>query len=236
MALPKLSTPIYELTLPSNGSKISYRPFLVKEEKLLLLAAESQEEADIKRTILQVVRNCVLDEDFKPDQAPTFDIEYILIHLRIKSVGEEVKNGYSCNNMVNGNRCGGSFEIPIRLEELQIIKDEQLTNIIELAPGVSVKMKYPKFSDAKNQSTETFAYDLVISSLDTLSMNNQTYSFKDQKKEEIVEFLDSLTKDQFTKLTEYFAKLPKFEINKEVPCPKCGFIHKIVIEDLASFF
>lgn len=236
MALPKIKTPIYELTLPSTGTKISYRPFLVKEEKILLMAADSQDSEDIKRSILQVVRNCVLDEDFVPEQAPTFDIEYILIHLRIKSVGEEVKNQYSCNNTVNGERCGGSFEIPIKLEELEIIKDDALSPIINLSSDVSVKMKYPKFSDTKRETDSMFDYDLIINSMEYLTFNSQTYSVKEQSKQELIDFLDSLTKDQFLKLSEYFGKLPRFEIRKEANCPKCGFTHKIVIEDLASFF
>lgn len=236
MTLPKISTPIYDLTLPSNGKKISYRPFLVKEEKILLMAASSVDEEEIKKFILQVVRNCVLDEDFDPNKAATFDIEYILINLRIRSVGEEIKNTYTCNSLVNEKRCGGSFDVPISLAELAVIKDESLKSEIELAPDVIVKMKYPKFSDAKKNSSEMFDYDLIIDSLDTISIKNQLYSPKDQSRQELIDFLESLTKEQFSKLSEFFGKLPRFEIRKEIPCPKCGFKHNIVVDDLASFF
>lgn len=236
MALPKINAPIYELTLPSSGKKISYRPFLVKEEKLLLLAAEARDATDIKRTILQIVRNCVLDSDYNVDQAPTFDVEYILIHLRIKSVSEEIRNEYTCNNVIDEKVCGGKFEVPINLEDLTVIKEDKIDPVIVLNSDVSLKMKFPKFSDAKIRTDNMFDYDLIINSMDSIINKGQSFSIKDQSKQEVVDFLDSLTKKQFMKINEYFAKLPRFEIRREAVCPKCGFVHKIVIEDLAAFF
>ena len=236
MALPKITTPIYELTLPSNGKKISYRPFLVKEEKIILIAAESRDAGDIKKSILQVVRNCVLDEDFNVEQAATFDIEYILIHLRIKSVGEQITNEYNCNNVVNETRCDGKFEVPINLEDLMVIKEDKLDSIIELTSDMSIKMIFPKFSEAEIKSDKMFDYDLIINSMDSIVNKDKRYVIKETPKQEVVDFLDSLTKKQFIKINDYFDKLPKFEINKEIACPKCGFIHKIVIDDLAAFF
>ena len=123
MSLPKIDVPLYDLTLPSNGKKLSFRPFLVKEEKIMLIAAMSKEEDEVKRSIKQIINNCVVG-DFNVDSAPVFDVEYVLMNIRVKSIGDVIKNEYICNNEVNGVKCGAEFGVEIRLNDIVVEKQE----------------------------------------------------------------------------------------------------------------
>ena len=233
--LPKIDVPVYEMTLPSNGKKISYRPFLVKEEKIMLIASNSKDQNEIKTAIKQLVRNCVLDTDFDVDNAPVFDIEYILINLRIKSVGNEITTEYVCNNVVNDKECNHAFKVVTKLDEIQTIKNEKIKSEIWLTKDLGVKMQYPKFSTVRSEE-EIFDYGLLADCVEYVFDKSQTYSLKDQSKEEIAEFFDSLSRDQFAKINEFLENVPRFESRKTHKCEKCGFEHTLVKDDYASFF
>lgn len=234
MALPKIDVPTYDLSLPSNGKKISYRPFLVKEEKLILMAAVSNDESEIKRTIKQVVNNCIVSGEFDVEEAPVFDVEYILMNIRIKSIGDTIKNQYVCNNVVDEKKCGNEFTVNIHLNEIETVK-EDVKDEIWLTKDVGVKMRWPKFSSVKNKS-DSFDYELITNCIEYVFDKQQTYKLKEQSKKEIEEFFDGLSKEQFDKITDYLKKIPRFEVHKTHKCEKCGFNHNIDIKDMLSFF
>jgi len=235
MPLPKIDVPIYEMTLPSNGKKISYRPFLVKEEKIMLMAASSEDQNEIKTAIKQIVRNCVLDEDFDIDAAPVFDIEYILINLRIKSVGDQITTEYICNNVVNDKPCNHSFKIATKLSDIKTIKNDKIKSEIWLTKDLGIKMQFPKFGAVKT-SDEIFDYGLIAECVEYVFDKDNTYSLKDQSKQEITDFFDSLSKDQFAKISEFLDNVPRFESRLKHKCEKCGFDHELIKDDYASFF
>lgn len=237
MALPKLDVPLYELTLPSNGKKVMFRPFLVKEEKIMLMAAMSNDQAEMKRSIKQIVNNCVQDKDFDIETAPVFDVEYVLMNIRIKSIGDVIKNEYICNNVVDGVKCGAEFKVDIRLTDIEV-KKEEVNPEIWLTDKIGVKMKWPTFSSLKSKDPKdrTFDYDLLTNCVEYIFDKEQTYKLKEQSKKEIEDFFDGLSKEQFELITAYLDKIPKFEVHKETKCPKCGFNHVIDIKDMLSFF
>ena len=236
MGLPKIDVPIYEMTLPSNGKKISYRPFLVKEEKIMLMAASSQDESEIKTAIRQIITNCVLDEDFKVDDAPVFDVEFILINLRIRSVGNEIVTDYVCNNPVNDKECGNKFSITTKLDEIETVKDDTIKSEIWLTKDMGIKMKYPRFGALKNATENIYDYEALSDCVEYVFDKNQTYSFKDQSKKEIDEFFDSLNREQFAKIEQFLENVPHFMSKKKHKCEKCGFEHELVKDNYASFF
>lgn len=239
MALPKIDVPTFELTLPSSGKKVNFRPFLVKEEKLLLMAAISNDEAEIKRTIKQIINNCLLDK-LDIDSMPVFDIEYVMLNLRIKSIGDVVKNQYICNNVVDEEKeetCGHEFNIEIRLGDIEI-KKEPVEDEIWLTKDVGVKMRWPRFTALRKKDADVspYNYDLLVDCVEYVFDKDQTYKLKEQSKKEIEEFFDGLSKEQFDKIVDFLDKVPKFEVSKDHVCEKCGFHHHIKIKDLTSFF
>lgn len=238
MPLPKLTLPHYELKLPSNGKTISYRPFLVKEEKLQLMAAASKDPVEIKNAIEQIVSNCVLDKNFSVKKSPTFDIEYILINLRIQSVGNKVTVDYVCNNIPKGQteQCKTSFSIEYKLSDVKIIRDETLNNKIWLDDNLGVIMRPPRFALTEN-TNDKGSYSVLADAVEQIfTKKGDVYNFEDSTQEEITDWFESLTKEAFAKLVDYLARLPKFEVNKTHVCSNCGFEHKIKVDSLASFF
>ena len=147
--LPKIDLPIYELTLPSTGKKVKVRPFLVKEEKLLLMALESDDDLEIVNTTKQIINNCIVSEKIDVNTLPFFDVDYLFIALRAKSIVEKVDIKYTCKNVVDGQTCGSSFNAEIDVSNVKIIKDETVPNVIDLKNNVKVKMKYPSYTTMK---------------------------------------------------------------------------------------
>lgn len=236
MSLPKIDVPTYDLILPSNGKKLSYRPFLVKEEKIMLMAAMSKDEEEIKKAIKQIINNCVLTSGFDVDTAPVFDVEYVLMNIRVRSIGDVIKNEYECNNEVDGKKCGAEFSVDIRLNDI-VVEKQEVNPEIWLSDNVGVKMKWPSFSSLKPKSKDkAFDYDLLTNCIEYIFDKEQTYKLKEQSKKEIEEFFDGLSKEQFELMIAYLAKIPKFEVHKEKVCPKCKFKHTIDIKDMLSFF
>lgn len=238
MSLPKIDVPVYDMVLPSNGKKVSFRPFLVKEEKIMLMAALSQDENEVKKSIKQIINNCLVNSEFDVDNAPAFDVEFLLMNIRIKSIGDVIKNEYVCNNEVNGEKCGAEFTIDIRLNEIEVVKPEKVEYEFWLTDKVGVKMKWPSFAAMKKKTAteRAFDYELLTNCIEYVFDKEQTYKLKEQTKEEIEAFFDGLNREQFDKMVDFLAGVPKFEVHKVKECPKCKFKHHIDIGDMLSFF
>jgi hypothetical protein len=240
--LPKIDVPIYEIKLPSTGESIKFRPFTVKEEKLFLMAYESEDVKYSVDTIIQVLNNCVVsDIDIK--DLPTFDIEYLFLNLRARSIGEIVKLKYRCNNDVGTEKepqkCNSSVEIELNVLEVEPSKNPNHTNKIQLSEELGIVMKYPKMGLIKdNTEVDDFnvVLDLIISCIDYIYDKDNLYYAKDSTKEELTEFLDSLQSKDLEKIKDFFDTMPKLKKNMDFSCKKCGYTENIELEGLQSFF
>jgi len=239
MALPKIDAPIYELTLPLSKKHIRFRPFLVKEQRNLMMAMESDDKETMEKNIKQVLHNCTLTENVDIDSLPIVDVEYYFIQLRARSVGEVVENKYRCENIVDDKACGNMMDVKFNLLDIKVdhndIKDE-----IQLTDRISIKLAYPKFSvlDAsKNIETATdMAFEMIISSIVNIYDGEQFYYANEVDKQELIEFVESLNQEQFGKIEDFFSNLPKLNKTLEMDCGKCGFHHTIEVEGLENFF
>lgn len=240
MALPKLDVPIYELNLPLSKKKIKFRPFLVKEQKNLLMAMESDEKESIEQNVRQVLNNCTVTEGVDIDKLPVIDIEYYFLNLRARSVGEVVENKYRCDNVVNEKPCGNIMETSFNLLDIKVENVRDNADVIELTKNISIKLKYPEFSILKRLSSLTsasdVAFEMIAESVEYIYDGEQFYYSNETPREEMIEFIESLNQQQFSKIEEFFANLPKLEKKIEMKCSKCGFEHKIDVEGLENFF
>ena len=238
MPLPKIATPTYELELPSTGKTIQYRPFLVKEEKLLVIALESEDNKQITTAIKAVLRACVLTKGVKVESLPTFDIEYLFLNIRGKSVGEELDVNIVCpDDEVT------EVAIKIDLDEIQVQRDENHTNQIKLDDSLMMEMKYPSldefiknnfdFND-KNQMDQSF--QLIASCIDKVYSEDEAWATADCTKKEVNEFLESMNSSQFKEIEAFFTTMPKLSHSIKVKNPKTKVESEVVLEGLASFF
>ena len=230
MALPKLNTPTFELILPSDGSKVKFRPFLVKEHKVLLTMSEAENE-EVARIIRELVDVCTFKQ-LKVDELPHFDIEYIFMFLRAKSIGESVDVIVNCE-------CGEKIETSFNIEDLKVNKPEGHSNKIMIDDNIGVEMRYPNIDDVVGifQSNDNQkVIDLIITSIKAVYDTDNYWETKDQTKQELEEFVYSLTKEQFDKLEKFFVTSPKIVQNIECDCPKCGKHNVSKLEGLQNFF
>lgn len=239
MALPKIDTPTYELTLPVSKKKIKYRPFLVKEQRNLLMAMESNETEEVHRAIKDVIENCTLTK-LKVDELPVIDVEYFFIHLRAKSVGEVVESKYRCNNVVDDKECGNTMDSSLNLLNLKVEMNEDIKPEIQLNEKLTVKFKYPQFGTIKDslkyEDAGQMTFSMIAHSIEYIYDGEQFYYAKESTEQELIEFIESMNQEQFGKVEEFFANLPKLKDKIEMKCGKCGFEHKIDVEGLESFF
>jgi len=240
MALPKIDAPIYELTLPLSKKHIRFRPFLVKEQRNLLMAMESNDKDTIEKNIKQILHNCTLTEKIEIESLPIIDVEYYFIQLRARSVGEVVESKYRCENMVNDIKCNNLMDSSLNLLDIQIQKNDDINDVIQLTDSISIKLKYPEFSvlqvASKFESSSDMAFQMIVESIEYIFDGEQYYYAKDTDPSELIEFVDSLNQEQFGKIEEFFENLPKLNKNIELTCGKCGFHHTIEVEGLESFF
>lgn len=240
MPLPKIDTPVFDLVLPLSKKKIKFRPFLVKEQKNLLMAMESGDRETIEKNVKQVLQNCTLTEDVDIDKLPVIDIEFYFLNLRARSVGEVVENKYRCDNEVEGNKCGNVMEVAVNLLDLKVTNITENNDLIQLTNDVFVKLKYPEFSVLKSISDKSevadIAFEMVAESVEYVFDGEQYYYSNEVPKEELIEFIESLSQQQFSKIEEFFTNLPKLEKKIEMKCSRCGFQHMLDIEGLESFF
>ena len=238
MPLPKIATPTYELELPSTGKSIKYRPFLVKEEKVLVIALESEDNKQITNAIKAVLRACVQTKGVKVENLPTFDIEYLFLNIRGKSVGEELDVNIICPD-------DGETEVPVKinLDDIEVQKNEEHTNQIKLDDSLMMELKYPSLDqfiksnfDFKetNQMDQSFA--LIASCIDKIYSEDEVWATADCTKKEVNEFLESMNSSQFKEIEKFFDTMPKLSHTIKVTNPKTGVESDVVLEGLASFF
>ena len=238
MPLPKITTAEYELKLPSNGKTVKYRPFLVKEEKILILSLESQDQKQISNAVKQVLKECVLTKGIKIDNLPSFDIEYLFLNIRGKSVGETIELIVTCGD-------DGVTEVPVtvNIDDIEVVKSDDHSPDIELADGYTVKMKYPSLSqfvetnfqdDEKNQVEKSF--NIVAQSIDMVYNDEEMFSASECTKKELKEWVESLTSAQFAKIEKFFQTMPKLQHTLEVINPNTKKKNTVILEGLADFF
>jgi hypothetical protein len=240
MALPKIDTPTYELKLPVSKKKIKFRPFLVKEQKNLLMAMESNEGEDVQRAVKDILNNCTLTDNVNIDVLPIVDIEYYFINLRARSVGEVVDSKYKCTNIVDNKECGGLMEHKLNLLDMKIEMNEEVGPEIKLDDKLTIKFKYPEFGFIKNFSKYDNANDLtfalIAQSIEWVYDGEQYYYAKEQTTKELQDFIESMRQDQFNQVEKFFTNLPRLKQTIRMKCGKCGFDHNIDVEGLESFF
>jgi len=240
MALPKLDVPIYDLKLPSNNKKISYRPFLVKEEKILLMAMEGDDEKEITTAIKQVINNCMVSENVDVENLPLFDIEYLLLNLRARSMGDIIKTSYVRQECPE-EKCK-PIEIEIDVNTIEVHKDPKHNPKIQLDNKIGIIMKYPdielmaKYSGGfEDQNTEN-AFDLITKCIESVYDDDNVYSKSDYTPDELKEFIEGFSQEQFNKIETFFTTLPKMYKDVEFNCERCGYKEDIRLEGLSGFF
>ena len=236
--LPKLDVPTYELVLPLSKKKIKFRPFLVKEQKNLLMAMEANDSETIHNAIRDVLNNCTMTPDFRIDETPIIDIEYYFLQLRAKSVGEFVELILKCDTCED-EKASVKYDIDLTKINVNIPKEHNKT--ISLFNDVGVIMKYPSLEMLKKLEGLTGSdaeaiFEIIQSCIDSVYDSQQMYSTKDHKPEEIRQFIDNLTQEQFMKLQQFFETMPKLEEKVNYKCPMCGKDHEKFVRGLEAFF
>ena len=238
MPLPKIATPTYELVLPSTEQTIQFRPFLVKEEKLLVLALESEDTKQITTAIKAVLKSCVLTKGIKVENLPTFDIEFLFLNIRSKSVGEELEVNIICPDDEETQ-----VTVDISLDDIQVQKNEDHTNKIELDQSLMMEMKYPSLDqfiknnfdfNETNQMDQSF--QLIATCIDKIYSEEEVWATADCTKKEVNEFLESMNSGQFKEIEKFFETMPKLSHTIKVTNPKTKVESDVVLEGLASFF
>jgi hypothetical protein len=237
MPLPKINTPTYELVIPSTGKKIKYRPFLVREEKVLIIAMETEDLSQIANAVQDVISSCILSRGVKVSELSTFDIEYLFLNIRGKSVGEEVEVLVTCPD-------DGTTKVPvtINLDEIQVLIDEDHSKDIKLDDNLTLRMKYPSMEEfVKNNFSisdvnleETF--NVIMSSIEQIYSEEESWSAKDCTKKELREFVEQLNSKQFKEIEKFFTTMPKLSHTITIKNPNTEVESDVVLEGLASFF
>ena len=240
MPLPTIATPTYELTLPSTGKKVKYRPFLVKEEKLLILALDSKDQMEITNSVKDVLKKCVLTRGIKIDDLPTFDIEYLFLNIRAKSVGEDINLVVTCPD-------DKKTEVPVTIyvDEIEVIKSKEHKKDITLDKDMTLRMKYPSLNqfiennfDVEDtpQTTVSKTFQLVADCMETVFTKEDAWDSNDYSPEERMQFIEQLSSKQFKEVEKFFATMPKLSHTIEVTNPNTKKKSSIVLEGLADFF
>ena len=239
MPLPKINTPTYELELPSSGKKIKYRPFLVREEKILVIAMESEDMKQITDAVIDILNSCILTRGVKVDQLSTFDIEYLFLNVRSKSVGETVEVNVTCPD--DGET---QVQMEINVDDIKMVKNKKHKNIIKLDDTLSLKLRYPSMNQFVENNFETSestseidrSLDMIITCVDTVFDEEESWSASDCTKKELREFIEQLNSKQFKDIEAFFTTMPKLSHTIKVKNPNTGVESEVVLEGLASFF
>jgi len=243
MPLPKIDVAVYEIELPILKKKVRYRPFLVKEQKILLMAASQESPDAIEKAIRQILNNCCLD-NIDIENLSILDVEYFFMNIRAVSVGEIVESRYRCKNTVDDVVCNNLMKVEMNLKEVTVTGLDSYKDTIQITDNIAVKMTLPKYSliEKAAEVSETkdtvsdFVFDLLVDCIEYIYEGEQVYYAKEIPKEELVEFLENMNSAQFEKVQEYFSNVPKLNKTKDVTCNKCGYEHKIEFEGIESFF
>jgi hypothetical protein len=241
MPLPKISTPTYDLVLPSTGKTIKYRPFLVKEEKILILALESQSTKEITNAIKQVLKDCILTKGIKVEELPTFDIEYIFLNVRGKSVGESLDLIITCGD-------DGETQVPVTvfIDQIEVQKDPEHSTDIHLDSDLVLRMKYPSldqfiktnfdFSAEQSSSSIERSFDVITSCIDVIFNAEESWSAADSTKKELTDWIETLNSNQFKEIEKFFDTMPRLSHTVKVTNPKTKVESEVTLEGLTSFF
>lgn len=241
--LPKLDVPIYTVNLISTGKPVRFRPFLVKEQKLFLMVSESNDPNEMITVIRQVLKNCVLDE-VDIDNLPTFDLEYLFMHLRARSVEEIVELRYKCNNIVKDEagqdkQCTGLVEYKLNILEIEPTKNPEHKNKIQITENLGICFKYPTFDMIQKYeklNENEVMIRILVDCIDYIYDKEQIYYAKDSSRQELDEFVDSLQQKDLEKFKEFFDTMPEIKKDVHFKCPKCSYEENIEIKGLQSFF
>ena len=238
MPLPKIATPTYELELPSTGQSIKYRPFLVKEEKVLVIALESEDNKQITTAIKAVLKSCILTKGVKVESLPTFDIEYLFLNIRGKSVGEELEVNVICPD-------DGETTVPvvINLDEIEVQKDENHSNKIKIDDSIMMELKYPSLDqfiknnfDFNEKNAMDQSFELIATCIDKIYTEDEVWASADCTKKEMKDFLEQMNSNQFKEIESFFDTMPKLSHTISVTNPETKVKSEVVLEGLASFF
>jgi hypothetical protein len=238
MPLPKIATPIYELEIPSLKKKIRYRPFLVKEEKILIIALESEDSKQIANAVKNVITNCILSKGIKVEDLATFDIEYLFLNIRGKSVGETVDVLITCPD-------DGTTQVPtsISLDEINVEVDPKHSRDIKLDDSLTLRMRYPSMTEfIKNNfdSGESVSvddtFDLIVSCIDQIYSEEESWAAGDSSKKELLEFVEQLSSKQFKEVEKFFDTMPKLSHTIKIKNPNTKVESEVVLEGLSAFF
>ena len=240
MPLPTITTPTYELNLPSTGKKIKYRPFLVKEEKILILALETRDQNQITNAVKDVLKKCVITRGIKIDDLPTFDIEYLFLNIRAKSIGEDINMIVTCPDDRETE-----VDVTVYVDEIKVIKSKEHVKDITLDKDMTLRMKYPSLNqfietnfdtEEESQTTVDKTFQLIADCMDTVYTKEDAWESKDYSPNERLEFIEQLSSKQFKQVEKFFATMPKLSHTIEVTNPNTKKKSKIVLEGLADFF
>ena len=241
MGLPTIKTPQYELVLPSTGKTIKYRPFLVKEEKILILALESQNTKEITNAIKQVLKDCIITKGVKVEELPTFDIEFIFLNVRGKSVGESLDLIITCGD-------DGETQVPVTvfIDQIKVEEDPEHKRDIQLDTDLVLRMKYPSldqfiktnFDFSSNQSSSNIerSFDIIASCIDVIFNAQESWSAADSTKKELTDWIETLTPNQFKEIEKFFDTMPRLSHTVKVTNPKTKVESEVTLEGLTSFF
>ena len=238
MPLPKIATPTYELELPSTGESIQFRPFLVKEEKVLVLALESEDTKQITTAIKAVIKSCVQTKGIKVEALPTFDIEFLFLNIRGKSVGEKIEVNIICPD-------DETTEVPVSidLDEIRVQKNDEHTRQIKIDDTLMMEMKYPSLDqfiknnfDFENKNAMDQSFDLITSCVDKIYSEDDVWAADDCSKKELKDFLEQMNSSQFKGIETFFETMPKLSHKIKVTNPNTEVESEVVLEGLASFF
>ena len=237
MPLPKINTPTYELVIPSTGKKTRYRPFLVREEKILILALESEDMSQITNAIVEIMSACILTKGIKVLELSTFDIEYIFLNIRSKSVGEVIEVNVTCPD--DGET---KVSMEINIDDIKVQKDKKHTNLIKLDESLSMKMRYPSIEqfvennfEVRKQNVDQ-SLDMITSCIDQVYTEEEAWAASDCTKDELKEFIEQMNTKQFKEIEKFFTTMPKLSHTVKVQNPETKVKSDVVLEGLASFF
>jgi uncharacterized protein (UPF0179 family) len=243
MPLPKIDVPTHEFKMISDNKSVRFRPFLVKEQKLLLMASESQDTKETIAAVKQIVNNCVID-DIDVNTIPTFDLEYLFLNLRARSVGEVVNLNYKCNNTIVNDKnetvtCNSIEKFDINLLEIKPILNSEHNKKIELNSKLGIVMKYPTFetlANLENKSETDNLIQLLTECIDYIYDDTNIYKSKDSTKEELIEFIENLQQKDMEKIQLFFDTVPKLKHDINFKCKKCNYEEVVPVEGIQNFF
>ena len=240
MPLPTIETPTYELKLPSSNKKIKYRPFLVKEEKILILSLESRDENEITNAVTDILKKCILTKGIDIDNLPTFDIEYVFLNIRAKSIGEDIKMNVTCPD-------DGETKVPVTIyvDEIKVQKQKDHKIDIVLDDKMTLRMKYPSLNQFVNNNFDTSdepesqvqkTFKVVADCMDTVYTKEDAWDVKDYSPQERLDFVEKLSSKQYKLIEKFFQTMPKLSHTIEVINPNTKQKNSVVLEGLADFF